>query len=286
MANEGASAAEVAEAALRAREGGAPVLVATVVAAPADAAEKVGAKMVVREDGSFLGALDSGAIDEVVKREAPDGFRRHGVEVLYLTAGGETVARRDAEDDAYQVMIEIHERPATLLVIGGGHVGKALSTIGQLCGFSIEIVDDRPEFANEERFPEADKITAGYFDEVLDGYPIDSNTYIVCVTRGHRHDETSLRMVAESEAAYVGMIGSARRVRAVLQHIVEAGVAQEAVDRVHTPIGLDIGAETPEEIAVSIMAEIVMVRRGGGGQPMRSIKGKRRGVAPAERTKD
>lgn len=284
MPNEAASALEVAEAVLRAREGGSPVLVATVVAAPADAADKMGAKLVLREDGSSFGALDGGAIDETVRREAPDAFRRHAVEVLYLKASGETVARLDAEDDVYQVMIEIHERPATLLVIGGGHVGKALATVGHLCGFAIEIVDDRPEFANEERFPEADKITTGYFEKALDGYPIDSNTYIVCVTRGHRHDETSLRMVAESEAAYVGMIGSKRRVRAVLQHIVEAGVSQEAVDRVHTPIGLDIGAETPEEIAVSIMAEIVMVRRGGGGGRMSSVKDRRRGVAPVDRT--
>jgi len=262
------------------------VLVATVIAAPEDAADRVGAKMLLREDGSSIGGLDSGVLDEAVKRAAPDVFRRHAVDVIHLTTTGETVARREADAKGYQVMLEVHERPATLVVIGGGHVGKALSTIGHLCGFSVEIVDDRPEYANEERFPEADRVTSGYFEEVLDGYPIDANTYIVCVTRGHRHDETSLRLVAESNAAYVGMIGSARRVRAVLQHIVEDGVAPEAVDRVHTPIGLDIGAETPEEIAVSIMAEIVMVRRGGGGGQMRGVKGKRKGVAPPERKPD
>ena len=286
MSEERVTAAEIAEGVLAAREGGAAVLVATVIAAPEDAGDRVGAKMLLREDGSSIGGLDGGVLDEAVEREAPDVFRRHGVEVVHLTVKGESVARREADAKGYQVMLEVHERPATLVVIGGGHVGKALSTIGHLCGFSVEIVDDRPEYANEERFPEADKITSGYFEEVLDGYPIDANTYIVCVTRGHRHDETSLRLVAESNAAYVGMIGSARRVRAVLQHIVEDGVAQEAVDRVHTPIGLDIGAETPEEIAVSIMAEIVMVRRGGGGGQMRGVKGKRKGVAPVERTPD
>lgn len=283
MSEEPATAAEIAEGVLAAREGGPAVLVATVIAAPGEAAELVGAKMLLGEDGSRIGALDNGVLDEAVKREAQEVFQRHGVEVIHLTVRGEVVARREADADGFQVMLEVHERPATLVVIGGGHVGKALSMIGHLCGFSVEIVDDRPEYANEERFPEADKITTGYFEEVLDGYPIDANTYIVCVTRGHRHDETSLRMVAESDAAYVGMIGSARRVRAVLQHIAEEGVAQEAIERVYTPIGLDIGAETPEEIAVSIMAEIVMVRRGGAGGPMREVKGKRKGVAPVER---
>lgn len=281
------NAGDIAEAVLKARRGGPPVLVATVIAAPEADTERVGAKMLVRKDGSSAGALDGGELDEAVRREAVDAFRRHNVETSYFNHSGERVERRDVEaGEAYQVMLEVHERPASLLIIGGGHVGKALATIGHLCGFSVEIVDDRPEYANEERFPEADRITCGRFEEVLHGYPIDASTYVVCVTRGHRHDETSLRMVAESEAAYVGMIGSKRRVGAVLQHLVEDGVDREAVARVHTPIGLDIGAETPEEIAVSVMAEVVMVRRGGSGQPMRVAKGKRHGVAPPERVEE
>ena len=214
----------------------------------------------------------------------PDAFRRHAVETIYLDRAGQRTGRLDArEEEAYQVMLEVHERPATLLIVGAGHVGKALATIGNMCGFSVEIVDDRPEFANADRFPEADRITCGRFDEVLDGYPIDANTYVVCVTRGHKHDEKSLRLVAATPAAYVGMIGSKRRVGAVLQHLVAEGVDPAVVERVHTPIGLDIGAETPEEIAVSIMAEIIRVRRGGTAQPMREVQRRRRGVAPADR---
>jgi len=177
----------------------------------------------------------------------------------------------------------VHERPATLLIVGAGHVGKALAIIGDMCGFSVEVIDDRPEYANAERFPEADRITCGRFDEVLDGYPIDRNTYVVCVTRGHKHDETSLRLVAPSAAAYVGMIGSKRRVGAVLRHLVEDGIDPGVVERVHTPIGLDIGAETPEEIAVSIMAEIIRARRGGSALSMREVNRPRRGVAPDDR---
>jgi xanthine dehydrogenase accessory factor len=264
--------------------GGPPVLVATVIAAPPNAAASVGAKMLVRADGSAEGTLGDVAFDDAVKAEAPDAFRRHAVETLYLDRAGARTGRLDArEDDSYQVMLEVHERPATLLVIGAGHVGKALATIGNMCGFSVEVVDDRPEYANAERFPEADRITCGRFDEVLDGYPIDANSYVVCVTRGHKHDETSLRLVAASPAAYVGMIGSKRRVGAVLEHLIEEGLDRDAVERVHTPIGLDIGAETPEEIAVSIMAEIIRARRGGTASPMREVRRGRRGVAPADR---
>jgi xanthine dehydrogenase accessory factor len=263
-------------------EGGPPVLVATVIASPE--ASLVGGKMLVRPDGSALGGLGDAALDTAVTVDASDAFRRHAVETLYFDREGKRTSRRDAgEGESYQVMIEVHERPATLLIIGGGHIGKALATVGNLCGFSVEIIDDRPEYANAERFPEADRITCGRFDEVLDGYQIDPNTYVVCVTRGHKHDETSLRLVAASAAAYVGMIGSKRRVGAVLQHLIEDGLEPDAISRVHTPIGLDIGAETPEEIAVAIMAEIIHVRRGGSGLSMREAIRRRRGVAPPER---
>ena len=263
-------------------EGGSPVLVATVIAAPEDSL--VGEKMLVRPDGSTVGGLGLAALDAAITADAPDAFRRHAVETLYFGSEGKRTSRRDVgEGESYQVMIEVHERPATLLVIGGGHIGKALATVGNLCGFSVEIIDDRPEYANAERFPEADRITCGRFDEVLDGYVIDPNTYVVCVTRGHKHDETSLRLVAASPAAYVGMIGSKRRVGAVLQHLIDDGLDPEAIRRVHTPIGLDIGAETPEEIAVAIMAEIIQARRGGTALPMREASRRRRGIAPSDR---
>jgi xanthine dehydrogenase accessory factor len=263
-------------------EGGPPVVVATVIAAPEPSL--VGAKMLIRPDRSVLGSLGSSELDAAIQTEASDAFRRHAVETLYFDHDVRRTTRHDAPAGAtFQVMIEVHERPATLLIIGGGHIGKGLATIGNLCGFSVEIVDDRPEYANAERFPEADRITCGRFDEVLDGYAIDSNTYVVCVTRGHRHDETSLRLVAASGAAYVGMIGSKRRVGAVLQHLIEDGIDPADVERVHTPIGLDIGAETPEEIAVAIIAEIIQARRGGTGQPMRQTTRLRRAVAPVDR---
>ncbi len=262
-----ADTSEIMAEALAAADTGPPVLVATVISGP-DGGVRPGAKMLVRVDGSTAGSLDGGRIDAAVQSAAPAVFKQHEVQTLILSADGKPAGRNE-EEQAYRVMIEPYEPSSRLLIIGGGHVGMALARIGHLCAFSIEIVDDRPEFASAERFPEADRITRGRFDEVLGDYPIDQNTYVVCVTRGHKHDETSLRCVVESSAAYVGMIGSKRRVRAVLQHLVEEGIPADAAERVHTPIGLDIGAETPEEIAVSIMAEIIQSRRGGTGASMR-----------------
>lgn len=256
------AAAEITSEIIRALEGGPPVLVATLIAAPEGETARVGAKILVRRDGSTLGSLGVPALDEAVRRDALDLVRPRPVETVYLAADGATLTRQQASGQAsYQVMTESFERPARLVIAGGGHVGKALAVIAEMCGFRVTVVDDRPEYANEERFPEADEVIRGRFDEVLTAYPIDGSTYVVCVTRGHKHDEISLRSVVGRGAAYVGMIGSKRRAAAVLQHILDAGADPEDVAAVHTPIGMDIGAETPEEIAVAIMAQIIEVRR-------------------------
>ena len=280
---EGGGSGAIFREVARALESGEAVMAATVLVGP-EGGVATGTKMLVRLDGSTMGGLDGGPIEAAVRAEAPEAFRRHGVETLFVAPDGARLSRQEAANrPSYKVMLEVHERPARLLIIGGGHIGKALAVIGNLCGFSVEVVDDRAEYANQERFPEADRVTAGRFDEVLQGYPIDGNTYIVCVTRGHRHDEMSLALVVDSPAAYVGMIGSKRRVAAVLQHLVEDGAEAEHVARVRTPIGLDIGAETPEEIAVAIMAEIILERRGGSGAPMKRAGKLRHGIAPEER---
>src|SRR3990172_713708 len=280
-------AARIFEEVLAGQASGPPVVLATVVQAPPDSAAAVGAKLLPRQGGRPPRAPGGGA-----PRGAPApppsraAFRRHSVESAFYAPDGSRLSRREAESagGGYQVMFELHEPQATLVIVGGGHIGKALATIGDLCGFSVVVVDDRPDYANQERFPEADRVVCGDFAEVLGGLPIDSNTYVVTVTRGHKHDEESLRQVVRrGGAAYVGMIGSRRRVAAVLQHLIDDGLDPEAVRRVHTPIGLDIGAQTPEEVAVAIMAEVVQVRRGGSGRPMREVKKARRGVAPAER---
>ena len=257
----------------RALDGGQAVAVATVTQAGAGATAAVGAKLLVRGDGDGLGALDGGAIDAIVRDAALEQMRtlpRQTVRTLWVDpAAGRAVDRRSqaGEGDA-QVMVELFETPARLVIVGGGHIGHALAEIGALLGFELVVLDDREEFANRERFPMAEEVYAGDLGAGLDAISLDGTSYVVLVSRGHRQDELALRHAVGRGAAYVGMIGSRRRTVTVLQHLLDAGFDREALEAVRTPIGLDIGAETPEEIAVAILAEIVQQRRGGSGRAM------------------
>jgi xanthine dehydrogenase accessory factor len=140
--------------------------------------------------------------------------------------------------------------------------------MGAMLGFKVVVLDDRPAFANRERFPDADEVLAAEFGETLAKYPLDEQTYVAIMTRGHAHDMECLLQVVDAPVAYIGMIGSRRRVRGVLDLVKEEGCSEELLARVHAPIGLDIGAQTPEEIALSVMAEVVKARRGGTGRSM------------------
>jgi xanthine dehydrogenase accessory factor len=263
--------ADIAAEALRASREGPPVVVVTVIRAPRAGAATAGAKLLVRSDGSRLGSLGGGALEDAAARDALDALNarpRRAVTVAHYTPEGVPVSRRDAASDAVEVMIEVVEPPVTLLIVGAGHIGQALCAFAARTGFSVAVLDDREEFANRERLPEADAVLCGDIAGELRRFRIDANTYVVLVSRGHRQDEVALREVVGRGAAYVGMIGSRRRVETVLRHLAAEGFDRAALDAVRTPIGLDIGAETPEEIAISILAEVIMARRGGTGRPM------------------
>ncbi len=278
-------AASIAAAVLQSAREGPSVAVATVITAPEGGNPGLGEKLLVRADGSKLGTYGGGALEDAVAEEALAALTRlprRPVQALYYRPEGDRMDRLEAKGgaDAYEVMLEVVEPPATLLVVGGGHIGLSLATIGEHVGFSVAVMDDREMFANRGRFPMADRVIAGDMDEALRSFPIGPNTYIVMVSRGHKQDELALRAVVRSKAAYIGMIGSKRRVSTVLRHLAEEGYPVEALERVYTPIGIDIGAETPEEIAVSILAEVVMVRRGGSGRQMREGRPK---ILPSSR---
>ena len=260
---------------LQAAQGGSPVAVATVIRAPQDVVPPAGTKLLLRADRTRLGALDGGALEEAVVADAVEALTRvprKSTDSFHYRSDGGRVQRHEAGPDMFEVLIEVTERPATLLIVGGGHVGQSLATVAALVGFSVAVLDDREAFANEERFPMADRVICGDFAEELRRFQVDSATYVVLVSRGHKQDELSLREVLNSGAAYLGMIGSARRVSTVLTHMAREGFARDTLERVHTPIGMDIGAETPEEIAVSIVAEIISVRRGGSGGKMSELR--------------
>jgi xanthine dehydrogenase accessory factor len=269
--------AAVSREILEAARGGTPIAVATVIAAPDGSVAALGDKLTVRQDGARAGGLGGGDFETAVAEDALAQLNtvpRVALQAYYYLPEGGRIHRLEAKGAAaLEVMIEVSESPATLLVIGAGHVGLAVATIGAFTGFSVAVQDDRASFANPERFPMADHILTGDVT-VLNNFPIDGSTYVVLVSRGHKQDETALRLVVSRGAAYVGMIGSRRRVGTVLRHLAEEGFAIEDLERVRTPIGIDIGAETPEEIAVSIMAEVIMTRRGGSGRVMQENRAK------------
>lgn len=195
-------------------------------------------------DGKLHGTLGSPELDAELCARLPG--RGHRVE----SVGGQ------------DVFVELLEAPARLVIAGAGHIARPLTRMASLCGYEVTVVDDREAFADRRWFPEAAEVICRPFEEVFGELEVGPRTHIVLVTRGHKHDEACLRAVLNKPWGYLGMIGSRRRTGAVFADLRSEGVPEEILSRIHAPIGLDIGAETPEEIAVSILAELIEVRRG------------------------
>ncbi len=190
--------------------------------------------------------------DPVCSVDALEGLARMGGALDGHTAG-----------DRPGIYVQGVGVPGTAYVFGAGHCGKSLVPLLSMVGFRTVIVDDRSDFANPDRFPDADSVVVpASFDGALDGLPVDKQSYLVIMTRGHAFDRAVLAQALRTEAGYVGMIGSKKKIAETFQALRERGFTDEDLGRVHAPIGISIGAETPEEIAVSIAAEIIQVRRG------------------------
>ncbi len=166
-------------------------------------------------------------------------------------------------DGTVKVFVDPIAGAQRLIIAGAGHIAQPLCRLGAMLGFQVTVIDDRASFANRERFPLADEIIVRPFAAAIADLKLDRHCYLVSVTRGHAFDEETVRAALKTDCGFIGMIGSRRRVRATLERLGEAGISKERLDQVHAPLGLDIGAETPEEIAVSIISEIVRERRTG-----------------------
>lgn len=237
-------------------KGGPSVALASLIKSAPDKNLQVGAKLFIREDGSTEGSLGDPGLDrDAVKRA-------HGL----MAMGRNEYAI--AEDGA-EYFIEAYTTPPQLVICGGGHVSFALAAHSKPLGFRLFITDDREEFANPERFPNADIIIAKKPEDALKELPINANTFIVVATRGHRFDNVALAAAAETPARYVGLMGSKRKTILIYEDLVRMGLDEQRLRDIRSPIGLDIRARTPEEIAVSIMGEILMFRLGGTGLPMK-----------------
>ena len=168
-----------------------------------------------------------------------------------------------------KVFIEPVIPPPRLFVIGAGHVGIPVAHIAKLAGFEVTVLDDRIKYANRKRFPDADVVEAGPIPALADKFAYGDNTFVVIVTRGHKQDEEALRTFIEKETAYVGLIGSVTKLQKLFRRLEKDGVPRERLDRVHSPMGLDLGGSSPGEIAVSIVAELLAVMYQRSGKSMR-----------------
>ncbi|MBI5571130.1 MAG: XdhC family protein [Desulfomonile tiedjei] len=182
------------------------------------------------------------------------------IDTIAKAAGGERYPVMLAIENQ-RVLVEPFFFPGTVYLFGAGHVSQQVASLAGLVDFRTVVFDDRSEFANRERFPAADKVEViPNFDDALDGLALDSDSYVVIVTRGHRHDQTVLQQVLKTDAGYIGMIGSRKKRARLYDSLLSQGFTNRDLERIHSPIGLNIGAETPEEIGVSIVAELIQAR--------------------------
>ncbi len=251
--------ADVAQHVLAALGGGPPVVEIVVVASESPLC-LVGSRMLVFDDLTE-GSLGTAALDTEAERLGRDVLRSRKP----------ASARLESDGRAISVFLEPHFSPDDLVIVGAGHIARPLSRIGAMLGYRVVILDDRPGFATRERFPEASRLLKADFSDPFREVLLGPGTHLILVTRGHKYDYDALRdvLLRDVELAYIGMVGSQRRVRAALEQLVREGIPTARLSNVYAPIGLDIEAETPEEIAISIAAELIRVRRGGTGASMR-----------------
>ncbi len=257
------SMAKIAEQISTSLQGEQAVVLLTVVAAGNTWRSMTGQHMLVREDSSLSGSLTFPAASATVQAQLIEA-------ALHTITTGKPQLEKitGPENNWAEIFVEPFMPPPVLLIAGAGHIAVPLAGLAHLLGYSVTITDDRASFANRERFPNAKHLLVGDIEATLRDYPITPRTHIVLVTRAHSHDVQGLRAIINSPAAYIGMIGSQRRIWAVFKLLHEEGVPTEKLIRVRAPIGLDLGGETPAEIALAILSEIALLHHGGTGTPM------------------
>ncbi len=255
-------AGEAARLVLEARDRGQPSVTALVLAGPAQGRRLVLVERTPSTRPQRHGSLGEPELEGEVETEA----------MALLASGREEGA--GTRDLSVPVYLETHRPPEGLLIVGAGHLAGPLHEQGARLGFRVTVVDDRPAFAARERFPEAHQVLRVDFRDPFREIPPGLRTHVVLVTRGHRYDYECLRLLLQEEPLprYLGMIGSRRRVRATFHQLLEEGVPRDRLEGIRAPVGLDVGAETPEEIAVAVAAEWIQLRRGGTGRPLTQVE--------------
>jgi xanthine dehydrogenase accessory factor len=243
--------ADGARAALAAQTGGPPVVVAAAVAP-----EGTVHRMLCTSAGGCRGTLGDASLDELAQR--------HARRILADAAAPPQLETIEIGGRVWLLYLEAHRPHDHLIIVGAGHIAVPVARLGRMVGFRVTVLDDREEFATDERFPDDVAVFRTDFEvDPFAGVTIDEHSYVALLTRGHRWDFDCLRRLLESgtRPRYIGMIGSRRRVRAAFQALLAAGTPRDTLASIHAPIGIELNAETPEEIAVAIAAELIAVRR-------------------------
>jgi len=257
---------------VRMRRAGQRGALATIVHTNGSIPSYESSRMLVREDGTFAGTVGGGCVEAEVWAAAKNVIQQESPRKMTFNLNNE--AGLDSGlicGGTLEIFVEPILPTPMVYLFGGGHVSIAVARVAHQAGFGIGIVDDREAFANSERFPMAAEVHTSYDDAFAKIRP-NAASYLVIVTRGHKEDMRVLAWAVGTDARYIGMIGSKRKVVSVYRALENEGVAAEKFDRVRAPVGLEIGALTPEEIAVSIVAELIAVRRNAPGVPHKSLK--------------
>ena len=235
----------------RIKQKGGSAILATLVSVDGDFPKGEGSKALIKPSGEKVGFLLGGVeLEKKILREGEAQLKEKKPKVLVFRH----------EDRRMEVLLEPVFSEPTIYIFGGGHISEQLAPLAKKVHFKVVVVDDREMFANRERFPEADEVIVSEFEKCFDQLNIDDSSYIIIVTRGHLYDGFVLEQAVKTNARYIGMIGSKKKIKTLYEILVKKGVSKETLNRVHAPIGLDINSETPEEIAVSIAAELIKVR--------------------------
>lgn len=252
-------------------EQGTPCALVTIIRTAGSAPRHAGTKMLIDGNGAILaGTIGGGEMESRVIVLAKECIANGQPRTVSYQLADPKAGDPGVCGGTVEVFIEPLLTTPTLVIAGAGHVGRALAHAAKWCGFRVVVTDDRVELCTLDNIPDADAFLPGPLNEQIAKIDFTPQTYVALVTRGFPLDVNALPVLLESPAAYIGVIGSKRRWLTAAQALRELGISDAQLQRVHSPIGLELNAETPEEIAVSIMAEIIMRRRGGDGRPMKS----------------
>jgi xanthine dehydrogenase accessory factor len=241
---------------MRIQQRGGSAILTTLISGDRDFPRGGGAKALIKSSGEKIGYLfDGEGLEQRILKEGEGWLGEKKPRVMVLSS-----EKEDSPWEKVEVLLEPIFSEPTVYIFGAGHVSQQLAPLAKMVHFKVVVIDDREMFANRERFPEADEVIVSEFEKCFDQLNMDDSSYIVIVTRGHLYDGYVLEQAMKSKARYIGMIGSKKKIRTLYQNLMKNGITKEALNRVCAPIGIDINSETPEEIAVSIVAELIKVR--------------------------